>query len=114
MREEFEILGQSFSNRGSRTDEAIENPAQALEGWNASSTTESTTPFPKLEMSPAPTQPVPIYCGGLSGPAFNGAQPYAGDGWISVVHSVDEIRDFARAPARDEGRTRGAARCRSR
>ena len=93
MREEFEILGQSFSNRGARTDEAIDVLRKLWRGGMVEHQGKHYS-FPKLEMSPAPTRPVPIYCGGLSNPALKRAATRC-DGWISVVHSVEEIRDFA-------------------
>jgi len=93
MREEFEILGQSFSNRGARTDEAIDILRKLWKGGVVEHQGKHYA-FPKLEMSPAPTKPLPIYCGGLSEPALRRAALRC-DGWISVVHSVEEIRDFA-------------------
>ena len=63
--------------------------------------------FPKLTMSPAPKKPIPIYCGGLSEAALMRAGRRC-DGWISVVHTVDEIRDFAsrlHAIRKESGRT---------
>jgi alkanesulfonate monooxygenase SsuD/methylene tetrahydromethanopterin reductase-like flavin-dependent oxidoreductase (luciferase family) len=47
--------------------------------------------FDRLEMSPAPTEPVPIYFGGVSEPALRRAARL-GDGWISDVHPTDELR----------------------
>jgi probable F420-dependent oxidoreductase len=94
MREEFEILGQSFTNRGARTDEAIEVLRKLWRGGVVEHEGKHYA-FPKLTMSPAPSVPVPIYCGGLSERALARAGRLC-DGWISVVHSVEEIRDFAR------------------
>lgn len=92
MREEFEILGQSFTNRGSRTDEAIEVLRKLWKGGIVEHHGKHYS-FPKLEMSPAPKRPVPIYCGGLSDAALRRAATRC-DGWISVIHSVEEIREF--------------------
>ncbi len=90
MREEFELLGQEFSTRGRRTNEAIEL-LRAL--WRGGMAEYHGTfyDFDKLEMSPAPSQPVPIYVGGESAAALRRAARY-GDGWISVLHSLEEIK----------------------
>jgi alkanesulfonate monooxygenase SsuD/methylene tetrahydromethanopterin reductase-like flavin-dependent oxidoreductase (luciferase family) len=48
-------------------------------------------PFDRLEMSPAPSEPVPIYFGGVSEPALRRAARL-GDGWISDIHSTEELR----------------------
>jgi alkanesulfonate monooxygenase SsuD/methylene tetrahydromethanopterin reductase-like flavin-dependent oxidoreductase (luciferase family) len=41
-------------------------------------------------MSPAVAAPIPVYVGGLSEPALRRAARH--DGWISDLHTVDEIR----------------------
>ena len=43
---------------------------------------------------PVPTQPVPIYVGGLSEPGLNRAARLA-DGWISVANTTAEIAEVA-------------------
>jgi len=105
MREEFEILGMSFSNRGARTDEAIEVLRKLWQGGMVEHHGAHYS-FPRLAMSPAPACPVPIYCGGLSAPALRRAA-HRCDGWISVVHSLEEIRAYAdrlRSMRREAGR----------
>ena len=71
-REEFELLGQDFSTRGRRTDEALALLAELWKpGW-----TEFDGEFytaPRLVMEPTPTAPVPIIVGGLSDVAFRRA-----------------------------------------
>jgi probable F420-dependent oxidoreductase len=93
MREEFEALGQEFSDRGARTNEAIDVLRLLWAGGMVEYHGKHYA-FDRLEMSPAPERPIPIYCGGLSEPALRRAARRC-DGWISVVHSVEEIRDFA-------------------
>jgi len=90
MREEFELLGQDFSTRGRRTDEAIEVLRALWRGGMTEYRSKFYT-FDKLEMSPAPSRPVPIYVGGASAPALRRAARY-GDGWISVLHALEEIK----------------------
>jgi alkanesulfonate monooxygenase SsuD/methylene tetrahydromethanopterin reductase-like flavin-dependent oxidoreductase (luciferase family) len=45
--------------------------------------------FDRLQMSPAPTAPVPVYLGGESEPALRRTARLA-DGYISVPHTVPE------------------------
>lgn len=92
MREEFALLGQDFHTRGQRTDEAI-GILRAL--WRGGMVEHHGRhyDFARVQMSPAPTRPVPIWVGGLTEPALRRAARL-GDGWISMVHSVDEIRTF--------------------
>jgi probable F420-dependent oxidoreductase len=92
-REEFDLMGQDFSTRGRRTDEALEL-VQALwqPGW-----TESVGPIyptPRLVMEPTPRRRVPIYVGGLSEIAFARAARH--DGWIGDLYSVEEAARHAR------------------
>jgi alkanesulfonate monooxygenase SsuD/methylene tetrahydromethanopterin reductase-like flavin-dependent oxidoreductase (luciferase family) len=46
--------------------------------------------FGPLEMSPAPTQPIPIYVGGLAAPALRRAARL-GDGWIGTGQDPAEV-----------------------
>ena len=94
MREEFELLGQDFKTRGKRTDEAIDVLRLLWRGGTVEHHGEHYS-FDRLAMSPAPSKPIPIYCGGLSKPALRRAATRC-DGWISVVHSLDEIKGFVR------------------
>jgi alkanesulfonate monooxygenase SsuD/methylene tetrahydromethanopterin reductase-like flavin-dependent oxidoreductase (luciferase family) len=41
-------------------------------------------------MAPVPKKRIPIYVGGTTKPALRRAAHY-GDGWISVIHSMDEV-----------------------
>jgi probable F420-dependent oxidoreductase len=92
MREEFTVLGQDFTTRGKRTDEAIA-VLRAL--WQGGPVRHEGAfyRFDALTMRPAPTRPVPIYVGGESLPALRRAAR-AGDGWISTLRSYDELRDL--------------------
>ena len=49
--------------------------------------------FPRLEMSPVPPGPIPIWVGGLSGPALRRAATRA-DGWISDLHTTAELGEL--------------------
>jgi len=49
--------------------------------------------FDRLEMSPVPSSSVPIYVGGFSKPAIRRAAA-RGDGWISDLHTSDELAEL--------------------
>jgi probable F420-dependent oxidoreductase len=87
---EFELMGQDFSTRGRRCDEAIE----VLRKLWAGGWVEHTGPFysfPRLEMTPAPARRIPIWVGGISGAAL--ARAARNDGWLSDLQTSAEIAD---------------------
>lgn len=92
MREEFALLEQNFSTRGRRTDEAVAVLRTLWRGGMVEFQGRHYR-FDRLEMSPAPTAPIPIYVGGESEPALRRAARL-GDGWISVLHSSAELKAF--------------------
>lgn len=96
--EEFDLLGEPFRKRGARADEMLDLLAKLWTGdW-----VEHHGEFydvPRLEMTPAPPAPVPIYVGGLSGPALRRAARH--DGWISDLISTEQAAEF-RAKIDDE------------
>ncbi len=91
MPEEFEYLHEEMKTRGARVDEAIQIIRLVLGGGMVEFHGKHYG-FDRLQMSPAPKKPVPIYVGGLTPPALRRAARY-GDGWISVVNFADEIRE---------------------
>jgi len=90
MRDEFELLGQDFHTRGRRTDEMVEVMRKLWTGQMVEHRGEFYA-FDRLEMSPAPTEPVPLYFGGVSEPALRRVARL-GDGWISDIHTTLELR----------------------
>ncbi len=92
MKEEFEILEQNFHTRGKRTDEAIEILRLLWSGEMVEYHGRHYD-FAPMQMRPAPEQPVPIFVGGLSEPAL--ARAARCDGWISVMHTTEEIREYS-------------------
>jgi probable F420-dependent oxidoreductase len=95
---EFELLGQSFHNRGRRTDEMIEVLRKLWTGERVEHQGEFYD-FPPLRMSPAPAAPIPIWIGGISDPALKRASHH--DGWISdlqpasdIIESIEKIRKW--------------------
>lgn len=89
--EEFEWLGKDMKTRGARTDEAIEIIRLVCTGEFVEFHGRHYD-FGRLIVRPVPSAPVPIYVGGLSEPGLRRAAR-AGDGWISVANTTDEVAD---------------------
>ena len=107
MREEFELMGQSFDDRGKRLDEMIDALRALWQGgwveWHG-----THYDVPTLMMEPHPTSPVPIYSGGHSDAALRRAARHA-DGWIGnaypwddAVHYVGKLKDLLAAEGRSD------------
>lgn len=93
MEDEFRIVGAEWRGRGARADEMIEVMRELwTRGWVEHHGAHYD--FDRLEMSPAPSEPVPIYIGGLSDVALRRAARH--DGWISDLHSTEEIASFCK------------------
>jgi probable F420-dependent oxidoreductase len=92
MEEEFALLEQPFARRGARMDEMVE-VLRKLWGGGMVEHHGEFFDFPKLQMSPAVEQPIPIYCGGVSKPAFRRVGRLA-DGWISDLHTTAELAEI--------------------
>jgi len=88
--EESLWCGAPFSDRGARGDEAIEVLKLILGGGMVEYHGKHFE-FGKLQMSPAPSEPVPIYVGGHTGVALRRAAR-VGDGWSSAMMRFDELR----------------------
>jgi probable F420-dependent oxidoreductase len=87
MREEFDLLGQSFDNRGKRLNEMI--PAlRAL--WRGGWVSWSGEHYqvPELMLEPHPPGPVPIMSGGESDAALRRAARLC-DGWVGTAYTWD-------------------------
>lgn len=107
MREEFELQGQDFGNRGKRFTEMI----QALRvlwsgGWVQFK--GDYYDIPELTMEPHPAEPIPIYVGGHSDAALRRAARVA-DGWIGnaypwdeAAHYVGRLREFLAEEGRQD------------
>jgi probable F420-dependent oxidoreductase len=89
--EEFELMEQPFRRRGKRGDEQIEVLRKVWTGEMVEHHGEFYD-FPKLEMNPRVTAPVPIYVGGTSEAALKRAA--RNDGWISDMASTEELGAF--------------------
>jgi probable F420-dependent oxidoreductase len=88
--EEFAWCGQPYEGRGRRVDEMIDVLKLILGGGMVDHHGEFFD-FDKLQMSPAPARPVPIYVGGHTPVALRRAAR-VGDGWASAMMRFDELR----------------------
>ncbi|MFI0467045.1 TIGR03619 family F420-dependent LLM class oxidoreductase [Saccharopolyspora sp. 5N102] len=88
--EEFEWCGAPYAKRGARVDEAIEVLRLILGGGMVEYHGEFFD-FDRLQMSPAPARPVPIYVGGHTDAALRRAAR-VGDGWASAMMGIDDLR----------------------
>ena len=92
MPEEFRYLHQDMPSRGARVDEAIEVIRKLLAGGMVEYHGRYYD-FDRLQMSPSPARPVPIYVGGTSAAALRRAARL-GDGWLSMIHDLGELRQL--------------------
>jgi len=106
MHEEFDIMGVDFKTRGRRFDESMEVCRKLWTGEMVEHHGEAFD-FPPLQMAPAPTQPVPIYIGGISNVALRRAATL-GDGWLgsgetpeAALEMLGKIRAHRKAAGRE-------------
>jgi len=90
--EEFEWCGQPYAKRGKRVDEMIEVIKLVLGGGMVEFHGEFYD-FDRLQMSPAPTKPVPFYVGGHTDVALKRAAR-VGNGWTSAMLTGAELADI--------------------
>jgi probable F420-dependent oxidoreductase len=106
---EFEALGEDYSTRGRRMDEAL----QFLRSWwHEAEINYDTGQYRAVAMAMAPKPPqgahLPIWIGGNSAPAFTRVGRY-GDGWLASQVSdaafardaIEQIADAAQLAGRD-------------
>lgn len=89
--EEFEWCGAPYPKRGARVDEMIEIIRLILGGGMVEYHGKFFD-FDKLQISPAPSEPMPIYVGGHTEPALKRAAR-VGDGWASAMMKLSELRE---------------------
>ena len=87
--EEFEWCGAPYKRRGARVDEMIDVLKLILGGGMVEYHGEFFD-FDRLQMSPAPTKPVPFYVGGHTEVALKRAAR-VGDGWTSAMIKFDDL-----------------------
>jgi len=89
MKDEFDIYGVGFHDRGKRYDEMI-TVLRKLWGGGMVEHHGELIDFPLLEISPAPSAPVPIYTGGAARIALERTARTA-DGWIGAGNKPEEV-----------------------
>ena len=89
--EETRWCGGQFDHRGARADEAVE-VIRLILGGGMVEYHGKFYEFDRLRMSPAPTEPVPVYVGGHTDAALRRAAR-AGDGWTSAMIKFADLRD---------------------
>lgn len=89
MREEFEVLGQRFTDRGRRMDEALEVMRKLWSGEVVAHEGEFYR-FDALRMRPAPREPIRVWAGGHAEAALRRAT-HSCDGWLSEVQRAEEM-----------------------
>jgi len=91
MREEFELMGQDFANRGKRLDEMIVALPHLWRGcWVAWSGKHYQ--IPELMLEPHPAKAVPIMCGGESEAALRRAARLC-DGWVGNAYTWEDAEE---------------------
>ena len=89
--EEFEWCGVPYAKRGARVDEMIEVLKLVLDGGMVEFHGKFFD-FDRLQMSPAPSEPVPFYVGGHTDVALRRAARI-GDGWTSAMMTCDQLAE---------------------
>ena len=92
MKEEFDLQGQNFANRGKRLNEMIPALRELWKGgwveWHG-----EYYDIPALTIEPHPPAPVPIYTGGHTEAALLRAARFA-DGWIGNAYPWDQAQHY--------------------
>jgi alkanesulfonate monooxygenase SsuD/methylene tetrahydromethanopterin reductase-like flavin-dependent oxidoreductase (luciferase family) len=92
--EDFEVCGEEWSNRGPRCSEMIEIIRKALTGEMFEHHGKYYD-FPALQISPVPSEPVPIYIGGTVDAVLKRAARI-GDGFVSPNTTAQAVGDYAK------------------
>jgi probable F420-dependent oxidoreductase len=104
LKEEFDAVGVPFEERGARLDEAIEILRKAWAGGYFSHQGKHFQ-FDELQITPHPT-PVPLVCGGNSGPALRRVARVA-DAWLNsaqvTLEEACQLRDTVEAARKAAG-----------
>jgi probable F420-dependent oxidoreductase len=90
--EEFEWCGVPYAKRGKRVDEMIDIIKLVLAGGMVEFHGDFYD-FDRLQMSPAPSEPVPFYVGGHTDVALRRAVRI-GDGWTSAMLTCEQLAEI--------------------
>ena len=93
IKEEFDMLGVDFGSRGRRMDESIEVLRLLWSGESVEHHGEFFD-FPKVQMTPAPPTPVPIWIGGINPRALRRAAQRC-DGWLGAGNTLEDALGIA-------------------
>jgi probable F420-dependent oxidoreductase len=105
LKDEFEVVGQGWGDRGARMDEALD---LMVDFWQDGWAERHGIHFdlPRSGMFPVPSEPIPIWIGGHSRPAMRRAARF--DGYLPM-RPFDEVSraEFAEVERlrREQGRT---------
>ena len=88
IREEHDDLGMDFTRRGRQLDETLDVVRALWRGGMVEHHGEFFD-FGRLQMSPAPPGPIPIFIGGASPPAMRRAARF--DGWLSAGNAPEDV-----------------------
>lgn len=91
IKEEFDLMGIEFKDRGRRLDEVITCMQQLHSGESVSHSGEFFK-YDGVVMSPAPTKKVPVWVGGASKAAFRRAAN--NDGWLGVPSKNARLKEI--------------------
>ena len=105
--EDYEMMGVPFARRGKRMDECIE----IIRGLTSGDYFEFHGEFydiPKMKMTPAPTEPIPILIGGHADAALRRAS--RNDGWMhgGGIEDLDDLLAKLNRYREEEGTADGA------
>jgi probable F420-dependent oxidoreductase len=81
MKDEFDLVGQDFANRGRRVDEMLQVIRLLLQGEMAAFDGAFYS-YPPVQMSPVPAEQVPVLVGGNTEAAMRRAARH--DGWLGI------------------------------
>lgn len=85
---EFELVGRPYKARGRHLDEQLEILTKLWSGEMVEHRGEFYQ-FDRLQMSPAPPEPIPVLIGGHSAPAFRRAARH--DGWAGACYPFEQL-----------------------
>lgn len=93
--DDFTVLGQRWEQRGPRSEEMIEIIRDIMRGGMYEFQGEHYD-IPRMQISPVPINPVPIYIGGLADAVLRRAARLADGylGWLNPKCSIEDLKDI--------------------